>query len=105
MVLYAKQYGVAPGKDVSKEINEMFASLSVQTEPVIVILEPGIYHLTADHCPKVTMYISNASVGDSSMYGNQEGDDLHVVPVGWYWKICKMLQSKERARISSHMEK
>ena len=83
MVLYAKQYGVAPGKDVSKEINDMFASLSVQTEPVIVILEPGIYHLTADQCPKVTMYISNASVGDSSMYGNQEGDDLHVVPVGW----------------------
>ena len=83
MVLYAKHYGVVPGKDVSKEINDMFASLSVQTEPVIVILEPGIYHLTADHCPKVIMYISNASVGDSSMYGNQEGDDLHVVPVGW----------------------
>lgn len=105
MVLYAKQYGVVPEKDVSKEINDMFASLSVQTEPVIVILEPGIYHLTADHCPKVTMYISNASVGDSSMYGNQEGMIYMLYLWDGIWKICKMLQSKERARISSHMEK
>lgn len=74
----AADYGVMPGKDITKELNIILKKLNETDEEKILSFEPGIYYLNSASCEKHMLYITNC-VGDKE-FSKDETPHLNAVP-------------------------
>ncbi len=61
MIIYAKDRGVLPGKEIGKEINALLASLSSVEGEKEVSLEKGVYYIDSDNCPVRYYHVTNTT--------------------------------------------
>lgn len=73
--LYAKDYGVIPGREVAKELNEMFASIKELEGEKKLIFESGEYTLLRQNCPYIYRAITNTSAAEE--YENPDEVFMH----------------------------
>ena len=78
-VFYGKDFGIKPGKDVTKELAELFKELSVTDGEKTVILEKGTYYIDSNKCNEYMLYITN-TVGDEE-FSKEETPHLQGVAV------------------------
>lgn len=59
MIISAKDYGIIPGKEIGKALNDLLASLSGNDEKKEIVLEKGDYFIDADVCPIRYLHVTN----------------------------------------------
>lgn len=76
--LYAKDFGVIPGREIAKELSAMFASLKEIEGEKKLIFESGEYSLLRENCPYIYRAITNTSAAEE--YKNPDEVFMHRVP-------------------------
>lgn len=84
----ARDYGVIPEKDVTKELNFLLEKLNESDEEKILSFTPGTYYLNSADCKKRMLYITNC-VGDDD-FSPDETPHLNAVP--FYFANVKNLK-------------
>lgn len=80
LILEPKNYNITPNTDVTKQINELFASVKGTVDEKILTLETGTYYLSSENAPAPTLYITN-TIGDNEW---RDGETPHLNTVGLY---------------------
>lgn len=81
IILNAEQYGLTPNKDISAEINRLFASLKGDKEEKELKLKSGVYYIDTENVPRPTLFITN-TIGDNEW---RKGEVPHKNAVGLYF--------------------
>jgi hypothetical protein len=63
MKVFAKEKGIAAGKDITLELSALFKELVKTDEPKELIFEPGEYFISSEKCDTEMLFITN-TVGD-----------------------------------------
>lgn len=80
MDFYAADYGVKAGKNVSKELNALFAHMAEVEGEKRIIFEKGEYFLSSEYSPKPELYITN-TIGEKEW---KSGEKPHSNVAGMY---------------------
>lgn len=70
MKIFAKEKGIAAGKDITDELNALLKELAKTDEQKELVFEPGEYCILSEKCETEMLYITN-TVGDDEFKGTE----------------------------------
>lgn len=85
--IYAKDYGIEPGKDVAKQFNLLLKQMAEDAEDKVLEIENGEYFLDSENLPQPYLYITN-TIGDREW---KEGEKPHKNRTGMLFDGIKNL--------------
>ena len=84
--LNAAEYGVLPGKEIAKQLAQLFDEAK-KSECEVISFDPGTYYINSENCRKYMLYITN-TVGDKEF---NENETPHLNEVPFYLNSIKNL--------------
>lgn len=84
--LNAAEYGVLPGKEIAKQLAQLFDEAK-KSECEVISFDPGTYYINSEKCRKYMLYITN-TVGDKEF---NENETPHLNEVPFYLNSIKNL--------------
>ena len=79
MIIEAKDYGIAPGKEIGRALNDLLASLAGNDEDKEIVLEKGNYYIDTENCPVRYLHVTN-TMGEKE-YDPGEEKWRHVIGI------------------------
>lgn len=95
MTIFAKEKGIEAGKDITREVNALFADIAKTDEPKELIFEPGEYRISSRRCATDRLFITN-TVGDDEF---KAGGVPHKAAVALNLKNIKNLKITGNAAV------
>lgn len=86
--IYAKDYGISPGKEVAAELSALIGSLVNDENEKTLVFEKGVYYLDSDKVLSPVLYVTN-TMGDKEWL---KGEKAHLNKVGMLFEGIRSLR-------------